>query len=304
MPAYNSAFGSFGTGNGQFNHVADLAVAAVYCGPGTCPSQATDSFIFNEATWGPGPHTITVTVTDGVGNVDVEEARVNEPLNVVAPACPTAQPEVLTGGQAVGASAAVSSIEGTIPGALEPSEASAGSDPIVTSEPEGVSLNELGIDVMESEAGGGIEDDAAGLFTAGQAACLQPLETTAAALDPTIVNDVAVVYPTSAPDTDTVIRPLAAGTAIVQTFRGGNKPTEFSWKLDLEPGQELVELEDGGIAVVDPEGFDFDPEAVPAAPAGGSTELTDAEVQVAQVEHELLAANAEVEGEVALVVPP
>jgi sugar lactone lactonase YvrE len=303
-PSYANSFGSYGSGNGQFNHPADLALTAVHCTPGTCPAQVTDSFTFDESEWGPGPHTVTVTVTDGVGNVDVEEIRVNEPLNVVAPECPTAQPEVLSGGQALGASAVVSGLEGDLPGAVAP--IAAGNEgilePEVTDEPIGVSLNEMGIDVTGSIAGGGIEDASAGAFTVGQAACLQPLETSGSALPPTVVEDTAVVYPNALPDTDVVIRPTASGTTILQRYRGEDAPTETSWKLDLEPGQELVELENGSIAVVTPGGVDLDLGDVPPAPEGGMSALNNATEQMAQAQYDLAAAHEEVEGEVNLVV--
>jgi hypothetical protein len=267
--------------------------------------EVTESFIYDEDVWGQGPRTLSITATDQAGNAEVEELHVNEPLNVVAPSCPSAEAEVLSGGEESGAPSVIADIEATIPGALEPSEAGTEVqlDPAVTSETEGVSLNEMGIDVVAAEAGGGIEDTPSGSFTVGQAACLQPLETSADAVKPTIVNDVGVVYPNSAPDTDTVVRPTAAGTAIVQRVRGEDAPSEFSWKIQLEPGQELVELEDGSIAVVDPEGIDLEPETIPPAPEEGTAILTDAEAQIEQAEHDLAVANEELTGEVTMVIP-
>jgi hypothetical protein len=267
--------------------------------------EVTESLIYDEDVWGQGPRTLSITATDQAGNVEVEELHVNEPLNVVAPACPSAEAEVLSGGEDSGASAVIADIEATVSGALEPSEAGTEVqlDPAVTSETEGVSLNEMGIDVVAAEAGGGIEDAPSGSFTVAQAACLQPLETSADAVKPTIVNDVGVVYPNSAPDTDTVVRPTAAGTAIIQRVRGEDAPSEFSWEIQLEPGQELVELEDGSIAVVDPEGIDLEPESVPPAPEEGTAILTDAEAQIKQAEHDLAVANEELTGEVTMVIP-
>jgi Domain of unknown function (DUF6973) len=295
-------------GNGEYDSgMADLEVAVDGVplegfDPG---GEVTESFIYDENVWGQGPRTLSVTATDQAGNVELEELHVNEPLNVVAPPCPSLEAEVLSGGEDSGASSVIADIEATIPEALEPSETGAEGqlDPAVTSETEGVSLNEMGIDVVAAEAGGGIEDTASGSFTVGQAACLQPLETSIDALKPTIVNDVGVVYPNSAPDTDTVVRPTAAGTAVVQRVRGEDAPSEFSWKVQLEPGQELVELEDGSIAVVDPEGIDLDPESIPPAPQKGMAILTDAEAQIEQAEHDLAAANEELTGEVAMVIP-
>lgn len=305
--SFDTAFGSHGSNDGKFDGAADITIALVGCVAAPCEGQIAESFVYDPAAWGLGPHTVTVTGMDNTGNVDVEEVRVNEPLNVVAPQCPSAEPETLSGGEERSAQEVVADIEETIPAALEPSEEASGAplDPSVTTQPVGVSLNEMGIDVVATEAGGGIEDDIGGSFTVGQAACLQPLELSSMAGKPVIVNDTSVVYPNSAPDTDTVIRPTAVGTTIIERPRGEEAPGEFSWKVALEPGEELVELENGGIAVVDPEGVDFDPEGeVPTAPEAGSAALTDAEAQLELAEHDVLAANEEIEGSVSLVVSP
>jgi len=308
-PTYSSAFGSLGTSNGQFQHTGDVAVGNELCMPPACATQASKSFTYDEAKWGTGPHTVSVTVTDGSGNVEVKQVRVNEPLNVVAPSCPAAKVETLAGGQALGSSAAISGIEAAIPDALKPSEPYGGGpespavlDPEVTRNPEGVSLNELGIDVTESLMGGGIEDQSGGSFTVGQSSCMQPLQTTAAAVDPSVVDGSAVVYPNAAPSTDTVLRPTASGTAIIEHLRGEAAPNEFSWAIGLEAGEELVKLEDGGVAVVRPAGEDVAPESVPSVPPSGPTTLDNTGVQLAQSEYDLAAADAQIHGEVAMVI--
>ncbi|MGC1851793.1 MAG: NHL repeat-containing protein [Solirubrobacterales bacterium] len=312
-PSYASSFGSAGGGNGQLDAPADITLAKTpTCEPGLCPPTTEESFTYNEGTWGTGPHSVVVTATDAAGNTNSEEVRVNEPLDVVTPECPNAAVDTLSGGQTLSASSAISAVEAAIPDALEPSEpyvgqgAETGAElaPGVTQASTGVSLNEMGIDVSESMMGGGIEDQAGGAFTVGQAHCLQPLQNGLAAAAPTVVNDAAVVYPNALPDTDTIIRPTAFGTAIVEYLRGSQSPTEFSWAIGMEQNQELVKLANGSVAVVAKEGTEFASEEPSPAPNGGPAALSDTNVQVEQAEHELVVANNEIDGEVSMVIAP
>jgi hypothetical protein len=162
------------------------------------------------------PHKVDVTVTDGAGNTDTEEVDVNEPLNVVAPSCPTATPQTLTAGTVVSSGTAIAGVETALPSAIEPSqpnteeveseaaEEGTAISPAVTRNSEDVSLDEQGIDVVGSAMGGGIVDEAAGAFTVGQAACLEPLQRGSAASEPVVSEGNAVVFPNALPDTDTI----------------------------------------------------------------------------------------------------
>jgi sugar lactone lactonase YvrE len=306
-PQYSMAFGTIGYTQGQFRKPGGVATALVnHCEIPGCPGEATASYTYDQATWGSGPHTVSVTVTDGAGNVDMEQLRVNEPMNAVAPNCPTANPTVVSGGQTLTAAAAISGIENAIPEALEPNEPEPELrlDPSVTRSFPGVSLNELGIDVTDSMMGGGIEDEPAGAFTVGQAACIQPLQSGTAASAPTLVAGSAAVYPNAAPDTDVVIRPTASGTAIITHPRGPAAPTKLSWAIGLEPGEELVKLSNGSIVALVPKIEDVAVEEVPAAPAGGPGSLSEPGVQLEQAEHELAVAENALDGEVRMVIAP
>jgi hypothetical protein len=150
--------------------------------------------------------------------------------------------------------------------------------------------------------GGGVEDEASGSFTVAQALCMQPLQAGVAASSPTVVEDAAVVYPNALPDTDTVVRPTALGTDIVEYLRGAAAPESFSWAVRLQPGEELVELANGSVAVVRPKGNNLEPEEVPAAPTGGLAGVNDVAEQVQQAEHDLVAANNQVTGEIVAVI--
>jgi sugar lactone lactonase YvrE len=317
-PKYASSFGSAGSGNGQLNKPADVAVTALApCQPGLCPQTATKSFTYDEAVWGAGPRSVVVTATDAAGNTTSEEVRVNESLSAaVAPSCPTSEAQTVSGGEAQSTAAAIAAVEAALPAALdasvpldgeEESEETAEENPVapsVTRNPEGVSLNNQGIDVVDSAMGGGIEDDTAGDFTVGQAVCLQPLQVGGQAAQPTLVNGAAVVYPNAAPDTTTVIRPTTLGTTVIEHLHGEDAPTAFSWAVALQQGQELKELSNGSVAIVDPEGMDVPTGTVPPEPEGGwgLNTLNEAEAQLEEAERDLAIANNEVEGEVVTVI--
>jgi sugar lactone lactonase YvrE len=318
-PTYISSFGSSGTGNGQFAHPAGIALGMTHgCVPPGCPLAQGATYAYDEAVWGTGPHEVVVTATDATGNPDTEELHVNEPLNVVAPSCPTATPQALPAGTVVTPAIAASTLASTLPSAVEASvpipgegeeEATEGDPaivPAVTRNSEEVSLDEKGIDVVGSTMGGGIEDQAAGAFTVGQATCLQPLQEGAAASEPIVTEDSAVVFANALPDTDTLVRPTALGTTVVENLRGPQAPTEFKWAVKVGSGEELVELPGGGIAIVDPSGLDLSEESYPAEPEGGWSveELNDVKAQVEQAERELAIANNEIEGEVTAVIAP
>jgi hypothetical protein len=317
-PTYASSFGSAGTGAGQFAHPAGIAISTTHgCVAPDCPLQQSATYSYDEATWGTGPHDVVVTATDAAGNTDMEEVHVNEPLNVVAPSCPNATPESLKGGETLSSAAAVSAIEQALPSAVNPSvpiaeevkEVEEGLKskviaPEVTREPEGVSLDEQGIDVASSVMGGGVEDQVAGSFTVGQAVCMQPLQQGTEPKSPVVVDGSSVVYPNAVPDTDTVIRPTALGTTIVEHLRGAEAPEEFKWVVGLEPGEELVQLEDGSVVVVRTNGSDISSEPVPNEPPGGwgPEELNSVGAQLDQAEHDIAVANNEVTGEVTAVI--
>lgn len=308
---YISAFGSVGSADGQLSHPAGMTIVPTGgCGTEACPKQRSKNYLYSEGKWGSGPRSVVVTATDSAGNTDSEEVKVNEPLSAVAPECPTAEPKQLSGGETRSTGEAVSAIEAALPSVLAPSEPYAGEeaaeeaeiDPAVTRSAPGVSLDEKGIDVVGSAMGGGVEDEASGSFTVAQAVCMQPLQAGAAASAPTLVEGSAVVYPNALPDTDTVVRPTALGIDVVEYLRGGAAPASFSWAIRLGPGEELIELANGSIAVVRSEGSDLEPEEVPPAPTGGPASLNDVAEQIQQAEHDLVAANNQVTGEIVAVV--
>ena len=310
-PTFSAVFGSLGSGNGQFNHSADVAIVADGCsGEEGCPQQASETFLYDKAVWGVGAHTVTVAATDRAGNTSAERVFVNEPLSAIAPSCPTGEPEIIQGGSVKTIIQTTESIEETLPGVTSPTVPGegelglAGLDPSVSAEPPMTEINDQELSVTGTTMSGGISTDPAGSFTVGQAVCMRPLQLTQATTQGTVVNEDAVVYANTAPDTDTVIRPTALGTAVVQYLRGEDAPEAFSWEIGLESGNELELLANGGVAVVAPEGFELDPAEVLPDPKGENNPelLGDAEIQGEHSVHAVLAANEEVTGEIRAVI--
>lgn len=308
--AVSEGTGQFESGVAEVEVTVDGAEVAQFqtCESSGCPAQAQKEFVYDEAAWGTNARTVVVMATDAAGNATAEQVRVNGPLSTISPACSTEDTEELTGGQTSSTSSVIAAIDDRLPSALEPSDSEgehltqAQIDPSVTRNVVGVSLNELGIDVAGSMMGGGIEDEVAGAFTVGQASCLQPLQEGSSAGPPVIVEGTAVVFPNAMPDTDTVIRPTAFGSQIIEYFRGAEAPTEFSWKVELEGDEELVELDNGDVAIVVPNGKDTPATEISGPPEAGLSDLNNTAVQIDQAEYDLAAADNAVEGEVTMVI--
>jgi streptogramin lyase len=308
-PTYSSSFGSYGGADGQFKAPGDVAVeASGPCGLFSC------QYMFDQNVWGPGPHVVVVTATDQAGNASSEEIRVNEPISAVAPECPSGQAASANEGTPLTAPAAINLLEGQLPGAIsatQPSEAEgewailaeADINPAISSTPATPSIDEQGFEVKGSITGGGVEDQAAGQFTVGQAACFRPLETSSHALDPTIVNGDVAVFANSAPDTDTVLRPTALGMTIVQHIRGANAPSAYSWEVALGEDEELELMKNGDVAIISPSGVDLEDVNPPSPPDGeGVGSLGSVEAQLEDAAYDIAGALNEADGEVKLVV--
>jgi hypothetical protein len=135
--------------------------------------------------------------------------------------------------------------------------------------------------------------------------CMIPEQTTSAETPATIVNGDAALHANSAPDTDTIVRPTASGVAVVESLRGADAPTTFSWKVGLPSGYSLRALANGSAAIVDSS------RAAPVtqtpkapAPAGWAKSMTDAATQLAQGRYEIARAERETGRKVLGVVSP
>ena len=277
------------------------------CSPTDCPESVSDAYTYKKVDWGPGPHDVAVTATDKAGNSHTERVAVDGVITAVAPECPTGQASQLETSHVVSAEAAASAVSTVVPGATaateSPPEGGEFLDPAVT-EANLNPVNNDGIDVLGTEAGGGIEDGNAATFTVGQAVCLAPVATTAAETAPLIVNGDSVVYANSAPSTDTIIRPTAYGTTVTQHLRDTDAPDSFEWDVQLEAGQVLEELPNGSIAIVEPAGIGLEEMEVPPKPAGAMDPdaLQDVDTQTELADTELAEAENYVEGSVIAVI--
>jgi len=280
------------------------------CKASPCAPSRELSYVYKESTWGSGPHEVEILTTDWVGNTIERRISVNEPITAVAPECPTGPQETLQAVGVVTPTQASQLLSAAVPSAVAPTQPSASEpaaespfDPSVEEEGQ-FSINEQGLDVVGAPTGGGVEDAPAGVFTVGQAICLQPSQKTTASTAPIEVGGDAVLYPNSAPETDTLVRPNAYGTTIVEHRRGPAAPSSFSWEVKLGPGEELRKLANGSVVVVTT-GVDVDDvEVPPTVPALAPASIPDVDAQLVRAGANLAEANNAVEGEVAAVIAP
>jgi hypothetical protein len=81
--------------------------------------------------------------------------------------------------------------------------------------------------------------------------CMVPMQTTSAETPARIVGGDSALRANSAPGTDTIVRPTPRGVAVVQSRRGADAPTSFTWRIGLPSGRRLLSLQNGDVAIVD-----------------------------------------------------
>ncbi len=99
-----------------------------------------------------------------------------------------------------------------------------------------------GLAITGSRVTGTLATAPAGGFVLDDVVCMVPTQTTPAETPATVVNRDAALYANSAPDTDTIVRPTASGVTVVESLRGPDAPTSFTWRLGLPDGEELAQL--------------------------------------------------------------
>jgi hypothetical protein len=133
---------------------------------------------------------------------------------------------------------------------------------------------------------------------------MQPLQKGSAASAPVEAGGDAIVYANSSAETDTVIRPTAFGTTIIEHRRGPTSPSSFSWRVKLRPGEELRKLANGSVVVVS-SGINLDGLAVPAyVPPLTPASISDVNSQLIRAGANVAEANNAVDGEIVAVVAP
>ena len=250
-------------------------------------------------------------MTDWVGNTIERRLAVNASITAVAPECPTGAQETVEAAGVVTPMEASQLLTTAVPAAVAPTEPSQSEpaaespfDPSVAEEGQH-SINEQGIDMVGTPTGGGIEDAPAGNFTVGQSLCMQPVQKTGATDAPIeVAGGDAVLYANTAPETDTLLRPAAFGTTIVEHRRGPAAPSSFSWEVKLGSGEELRKLANGSVVVVRT-GVNVDEVEVPASvPDLVPDSIPNVEAQQLRTGANLAEADNAVEGEVTTVLAP
>ncbi len=282
-----------------------------------CPTEATLEYGYSEEEWGTGPHEVILVALDGVGNESTYSLKINQDLAAVEPICSSGEPSSVEVEAPASPNEALEALEERLPGALTPNvpwdelggtswEAAAGYDPGFESAESGLEETDAFL-ASGGIVGGRVVDDESGGFTVGQALCMAPLQTTSDESEPSEVPDASsVLIANTAQDTDTLIRATGLGATVISSFRGSASPEALAWEATLGPNDELVPLSDGGVAVVNSEGVDLQPETVPDAPAGWTDPelISDVQTQLELATHELRLANDENNGEVRAVFLP
>lgn len=155
---------------------------------------------------------------------------------------------------------------------------------------------EGGWQAAESNVPMQVETDAAGGFTVepadrevvegsetGTAVVVPPDEIAVTPIDPSqsatdaeVANEAAaVVANTSAPGTDSIVRPIYDGAMTFQSIREASGPQDYSWEVQLDSDQELKLIDAQHAQVVYDEGHPaFTITAIPAHDATGKAVLT------------------------------
>ena len=84
---------------------------------------------------------------------------------------------------------------------------------------------------------------------------LTPLDASAEASTPTVVDGTAALFADTWPGADAIVRPDPLGATTIVQMRSPDAPTSFAWEVGLGPDQHLRQLVGGGVAVVDALGW-------------------------------------------------
>jgi hypothetical protein len=222
------------------------------------------------------------------------------------PAC-SEKSKVVTSKDVVNTSEAISTLEGAVPTSVAASKATVRESTDEQEIDPSYSSPHPNLESMGNLAEGETAVNPEGGFTLKGIACIAPGQTTAAATEAKVVNGDAAVFANTAPQSDTAIRPTAGGAAIIQSLRGPEAPSSFSWNVTVNPGEKLVKLSSGAIAVTKelPEGEGSAKVAQPSEPEGtdSPSALNDAAVQLEVAEYQVAQAEASSNEEVVAVIP-
>jgi len=94
-----------------------------------------------------------------------------------------------------------------------------------------------------------------GAFELGSGAtafCVSPVSATPATTVGDVVNNVFGMFANIGSGVDTLLRPTVVGMQSLLQFRSSSSSQNYSWTVQLQPGQQLEQLSDGDVALVDP----------------------------------------------------
>jgi sugar lactone lactonase YvrE len=249
---------------------------------------------------GQEPHQITVEAVDVQGNSESKSIEIDVPSSEGPPEC-NVEPELEPAQDALTPTQAIDSVEEALPVAVAPTEGAIAPSTEEVIDPS-YSTPSPNLDTVDALADGETSVTPEGGFTLGGSVCFSPATLTPAATDATVVNDDAALFANTGPETDTVIRPTAMGTTVIQSLRGPNAPDSFAWNVNVSSGQELVELPSGDVAVVEIDSEVEEVTPVPPEPEKSAADLADVEVQVENGEYALIDATEETQLEVVAVI--
>lgn len=276
-----------------------------------CPEPAMLEYVYEESEWGVGPHEVEVRTSDLAGNEATGLVLVNADRQAIFPACTSKEPAVVGAGTTATTEEAKSQIELLAPSVLLPNvdeideDPDAVIDPHLVSSTYGTSEGKI-LEMAETAQGGYIEDQIAGGFTIANAGCLSAARTTTQETTRSVVPGTpTVVSANTATETDTAIRAMAMGSAVVHSFRG-SAPLTMTWNAALRPEHELVEVSSGAVALLDPTAPDVPPREGVSSPEGDPSSpgsLNDVDLHHEAALYDSWLANNELEGEVIGVLP-
>lgn len=218
-----------------------------------CPAELDTNFDLDFDQLTDQVHEVAFVARDGAGNTERVAIDVDVPEIADAVECPTEAPDVLTAPSGFpSGEEVIDEIETSSPELIEDAEVfddPESGDPISPAfdNPEPEASYEVEGAITQTESSG----EELPTVNVGEIACLQPTTTTTAAEAPIVVEEDVLVYPNSAPDTDTVVRATAQGVAMVQVLRSPAAPMTFSWNFGVED-ELIIDPFPGGIAVLDP----------------------------------------------------
>jgi hypothetical protein len=206
------------------------------CPAGACTGTLTTTL--NMAAYKGGAHVAEYVVKDGVGNTTKKAWTVNvDPSGAISTA------ETIDTIEAVEKTTEATPIAPTDE-LIDPAERAYGNDPGLEVVEGGFQSNGTPLDsFIPSEPSKGVTLEASG-------GSIKVTEVGAAGgSPPSIASEVASVDPNTATQVDSVVRPIYDGDQGFKVIRDVTAPTKYSWKLLLNAGQKLEQVDSKHVAV-------------------------------------------------------